>query len=201
MTQTLYDPENWLLTMTRGLEDYAKAVFDPALYNIQMAYPDVVLLAKEQPLDKVLIHFERDAIDSPVWAFGIQGQDEWSEPDHLSGTFQVLEAQRVIVNYDIGVWASADAGGETYRMLAVQQLHNLFGPAGAKENFNRVTEGITIRSFTGGRDATDRINDLPVWRTMDMTLVIEAFSKIVPTEEPGVVPESFDLHDNLDITP
>jgi len=185
--------------MTRAVEDYAKAAFDPALYSVQMSYPDVALLANGQPLDKILVHFERDVVDSPLWAFGIQGQDEWSDPSHLSGTFRVLEAQRVIVNYDIGVWASADAGGETYRMYAVQTLHNIFGPAGAKQNFNAVTEGLTIRSFTGGRDATDRINDLPVWRTMDITLVIEAFSRSAP--QPDVVPESFDILGNLDITP
>lgn len=201
MSQTIYDPANWLVTMTRALEDYAKAAFDPELYTIQMSYPVIADLANGQPLDKVLIHFERDAVDSPVWAFGIQGQDEWTDPSHETGTFRVIEAQRQLVNYDIGVWASADAGGETYRMMAVQMLHNLFGPAGAKVKFNTVTEGLTLRSFTGGRDATDRINDLPVWRTMDMTLVVEAFSKEADPPEGDWVPEGFILHDNLDITP
>src|SRR5262245_22618063 len=116
MSQTVFDPANWLVTMTRALEDYAKAAFDPALYTIQMAYPDVVSLVNGQPLDKVLIHFERDVVDSPLWAFGIQGQEEWSDPTHLGGTFVLREAQRQLVNFDIGVWASADAGGETYRM-------------------------------------------------------------------------------------
>jgi hypothetical protein len=200
MSQTIYDPQNWLVTMTRGLEDYAKAAFNGDLYTVQMSYPDVANLTNGQPLDKVLIHFERDVVDSPVWAFGIQGVDEWSDPSHLSGMFMVHEAQRVIVNYDVGVWASADAGGETYRMLAVQTLHNIFGPAGVRQNFNALTQGITIGSFTGGRDTTDRINDLPVWRTMDMTLVLEAFSR-GPDPAPDVVPEDFDILGTLDITP
>jgi len=186
-----YDPADWLVSLTRAVEDYAKLAFDPALYDVRMSYPNPDELAELMPLKKVLVHFERDNVDSPLWCFGVQGVDEWSDESHLTGTFRVLEAQRRLVNFDVGVWATADAGGETYRMRAVQILHDIFGRNGAKLDFNFATGGITIRNFGGGRDATDRINELPVRRTMDMTLELECFSKSTPT--PDVVPESFDV--------
>lgn len=191
MSQYLFDPADWLVSVTRALKDYAASKFDPDLYVVQMSFPDPVEAGKTFPLGKTLIHFERDDLDSPAWAFGIQGVDEWSDPAHLSGTFRVLEAQRRVLNFDVGVWSDAGAGGQTARMRAVQVLHDIFGSNGAKQAFNFTTGGIVINSFTGGRDATDRINDQPVWRTMDMTLVLEVFSKAAP--EPDVVPESFDI--------
>lgn len=194
-----YDPADWLVSMTRGLESFVKSKLSAALYDVQMGFPDPAELVKPNPAKKVLVHFERDAVDSPAWAFGIQGVDEWSEPDHLSGTFRVLEAQRRLVNFDVGVWATLDAGGETIRMKAVQALHDMFGSNGAKEDFNFQLGGVVIREFSGGSDVTDRINDTPVWRTIDMTLVLEAFSKSTP--EPSVVPESFDINPDLDIIP
>lgn len=199
MSQYQFDPAAWLVSLTRAIEDYAKAAFPSTLYDVRMSFPDPLEIVTLFPTKKVVIHFERDAVDSPVWAFGIPGVDEWSNPTHLSGTFRVLEAQRRLVNFDVGVWASLDAGGETSRMLAVQMLHDLFGPAGARQAFNFATGGIVINSFEGGRDATDRVNDLPVWRTMDMRLAVEVFSKSVPATE--VVPETFDQTNTLVIDP
>jgi hypothetical protein len=194
-----FDPIDWLVSVTRALEDYIKAALDLDFYEVEMSYPDPEQLVKPNPAQKVLVHVERDDVSSPEWAFGVQGVDEWSDPEHLSGTFRVLEAHRRVVNFDIGVWATADAGGETMRMRAVQLLHDLFGPNGSRQAFNFDTGGITVTSFDGGSDVTDRISDVPVWRTIDMTLVLEVFSKSTP--EPLVVPESFDQTPTLDILP
>lgn len=198
MTIYQYDPEDWLVSLTRGLEDYAKSKLNNGVIQVQMSFPDPAQIIQPHPLDKVLVHFERDDVSSPAWAFGVQGVDEWSDPSHLSGTFQVQEAHRRIVNFDVGVWATLDAGGETMRMKVVQALHDIFGSNGARLDFNEQLGGVTLVGFDGGRDWTDRISDMPVWRTVNMTLVLEAFSKTVP-DEPWVVPEGFDLVDHTEV--
>ena len=123
--------------------------------------------------------------------------DEWSDPSHLSGSFRVLEAHRRIINFDVGVWATLDAGGETIRMKAVQALHDMFGSNGVRLDFNEQLGGVTITSFDGGQDVIDRISDMPVWRTVNMTLVVEAYSKSTPDQL--VVPEDFVPVDHTEV--
>jgi hypothetical protein len=180
----LYDPDEWFVGLTRTIESFAKQYFDPDLFTVEMSFPDVTDLARWTPFAKTIVHCETDDISSPVWAFDHPGVDYTDPfaPDYV----ELWEAQRHRINFDVGVWASAESGGETSRMRAVQMLTDLFTVPGWKENFNELTGGLWPVSFSGGRNVLDRINDIPVWRTTDMTLVVEAFSRHKP-QEPEVI--------------
>lgn len=187
-----YDPDEWLVSLTRSLKSFVEDNVDPLLVNVEMSYPDTRDWTKQTPLDKTLIHFEVDDQAHPVWAFGNPGKEVFTEsPDAgvTSGMWRVDEAQKHHVNFDVGVWASAESGGATARMTYHQLLTNLFAVAGAKQFMQDATGGIWVVSFTGGRYATDRINDLPIWRALDITLIAEVFSRHTPETEEVVADE------------
>lgn len=171
-----YDPEDWLVSASRAIVTYIQiAVGDDV--NVENSYPDTRTWIKETPLAKTLIHVEQDDETDPVLGFGIPGVRIY---DDDAGTSLLQEAAMHIVPYDIGVWASAESGGVTTRMQSVQMLKNLFTPATGRRAFNEATGGIQVVSFDGGRNELDRINDLPVWRAMGMTLIVRVFSRHVP---------------------
>ena len=90
------------------------------------------------------------------------------------------EAVLHLVNFDVGVWVSAENGGVTKRMELTRKLKDMFTSATGKEAFNEATGGLWPMSFEGGLNQLDRVNDLPIWRTMGMTLIVRCFAKIVP---------------------
>lgn len=177
MSQILYDPNEWLVSLTRALEDYVKAAFDADYFDVQMSFPDTTKFSKKTPFAKTLIHIERDEHDSPLMGFGNPGKEVY---DQAAGTWKVQEATQHLVNYDVGIWASAESGGETNRMQAVQVLTNLFNGNGADRRLAAATNGIHVISFTGGSDVLDRVNDLPIWRAVGMTLIVRVFSRREP---------------------
>jgi hypothetical protein len=175
------------------IESYVVAAFNPQFYNVEMSFPDVNTWPRTAPLTKTLIHFEQDDIEDPKWAMGQPGRDVFNES---MGTFVLHEAARHRINYDVGVWTSAASGGETSRMRAVQRLKNLFVPVGAKLDFKEATGGVKVVTFDGGRNHLDRINDLPVYRSSEMTLVVEVFSRHIPEFE-EIIPGDYDQNQNL----
>jgi hypothetical protein len=118
---------------------------------------------------------------------------------YVAGTEELQEAMQHILNFDVGVWASAQSGGGTTRMEVVQALHNIFGPAKSRQDVEAATDGIVVVSFNGGRFVLDRINDLPVWRAMDMTLELHVFSRHIPAT-PDVAIDSFNQGEHLSVT-
>ena len=40
MTIYQYDPTDWLVSLTRGLEDYAKSKLNGGIFQVQMSFPD-----------------------------------------------------------------------------------------------------------------------------------------------------------------
>jgi hypothetical protein len=78
----------------------------------------------------------------------------------------------VPLNFDVGVWAFQEAGGGTARMEAQETLKQLFIGNQADLDLAAATNGIHVLSFSGGRHITDTINGQPVWRAMDMTLIV-----------------------------
>lgn len=182
-----FDPDNWLLGLTRTLKSYVEANINADdLVNVEMSYPDTDDWTKETPLAKTLIHFEIDNQQNPVIGFGTPGKPSLTVPtgydpaDPLATdpqTERIDEAAWHIVNFDVGVWASVESGGGTARMKYHQLLVNLFTVAGAKQKMYDDTGGIWVVSFDGGRHATDRINDLPVWRALEMTLIVRVSSR------------------------
>lgn len=190
-----YDPTNWLVSATRVLGAFVTRTLNDPDVTVEMSFPDTHSWTKEMPLDKVIVHFEQDDIADPVLGFGIPGV----LVDNGDGTVQVDEAAQHVINYDVGVWASAECGGGTKRMEVVQAIKDIFIPARARMALNEATGGLSIVSFDGGRNELDRINDVPVWRALNMTLLVKVFSRHVQAE-PDVVPLDFKQNEQLTIS-
>lgn len=196
MSVILFDPDAWLVSLHRALADYIKDNIGSRPVIVEMGAPSPDQFNKESPPELTIIHFEQDDKDSPIMGFGIPGEEEY---DEVAGTWMLHEAQPHLVNFDVGVWCSTQAGGSTARMEVVQKLTDLFTMPAQKKTMSEVTGGIWPLSFAGGRFALDRINDLPVWRAMDMTLIVRVVGRFTP-EIPEVVPsEGFDQTPNLTI--
>lgn len=203
MSVLQYDPDNWLLSATRSLGSYVSSkVNGPTLAptDIEMSFPNTRDWSKSVPLAHSIIHFEQDDVESAPWGFGTPGTLTFTESPDAGVTpahERLDEAQRHLVNFDVGVWTSAESGGVTERMRLVQTLINIFTVAGAKQELFDTTGGLWVVSFSGGRNELDRINDLPVYRALDMTLILRVFSRHTGVEE--VVPDSFDQSQSLTI--
>jgi hypothetical protein len=175
-----FDPTAWVTSATRALEDYVRSVVDES-FEVQMAFPDTEKMSKAIPFPKTIIHFDQEDVSNPLLGLGRNYVDE--EYDETLGTVVLTEAQKFMLSFDVGVWASEASGGATNRMVALEQLTSAFcGPAANLACMAR-TEGIDIISFGGGRNIIDTINDIPVWRTTDMMLRLRVFAfKLIPPE-------------------
>lgn len=174
-----FDPDNWLISLTRELGTYVAAQINNPDVAVEMSFPDTRSWTKSTPLDQAIIHFEQDDVEEPVIAFDQLGVDV---SDIITGTVKRHEAVLHHVNFDVGVWVSAEMGGTTKRMELCQALKNIFTTVYGKRAFNLATDGLWIESFQGGRNELDRINDVPVWRALDMTLVVKCFSRHIPAD-------------------
>lgn len=169
---TIYDIDNWLVSSTRVLRGYIADALGE-LVTVELNFPDTMELL---PLPKTLVHMEVDDMGHPVVGFGIPTAEVFND---VTGTVLSQDLAVHEVNYDIGVWASRESGGATHRMEVVQALSALFAPAAAKQAFREAT-GMSVVSFNGGRNELDRLNGTPVWRALDMTLVVRVVSRHVP---------------------
>lgn len=178
-----YDPDNWLVSLTRGIGEYVVTVLDDPDTDVEMDFPDTRNMEKLNPLPRALIHFTQDNTSHPVLGFGMPGvSDVTTNEDDPEAPFDeatFIEAAQHLVNFDVGVWVSAESGGSTKRMELQQALAAIFATAGGRKAFN-LAVGVNIIGFDGGRNVLDRINDVPVWRTTESTLVVRAFSRHAP---------------------
>ena len=200
MSSYAFDPTDWYVTTLRSIQAWVadKLQANPRfedVVQVEMSYPDTTSWTKETPLPKTIVHFEVDDQDDPILGFGKPGVSTFDEEN---GEETFIEAAMHMVNFDVGIWASAESGGATKRMEVRQALKDLFTTVGGKESFNADTEGLWVVSFNGGRDVLDRVNDVPIWRTTGMELVVRVFSKHVPPA-PDVVPEAFEQDPQLTI--
>lgn len=182
-----FNPENWLVSTTRALEDYTltklgEILGRPAedLYEVIMQFPGTILdlRMKKMPLEKTVIHFELDDTQEGVLGFGENIQQ--NNYDSALGNYP-QEAGIRLLDFDVGIWASDRSGGTTSRMETRQLLSQLFSGAQAIQNLRAATDGgdggIEIQGFSGGRGATDTINDVIVYRQLDSTLSVRVFSR------------------------
>lgn len=200
MSAYAIDHQQWLVTTLRQLEAYTLASLQalPELgseVTVEMDFPDTRSWKKETPLDHVLVHFSLDDENDPALGFGKPGASDY---DSDAGTELFSEAAMHLLNFDVGIWVSAESGGASKRMETRQALKNLFGTVTGKQAFNEALDGPWVVSFDGGSDELDRINDIPVWRTAGMTLVVRVFSKHTPAQ-PTQVPLSLDQLQELTI--
>jgi hypothetical protein len=192
---TLYDPERWLETTVRCLKEYLEENFNKALtdgdeyvglqvYEIVAEFPGPDLDLRKMPMDKTIIHFEIDDIQSGLLGFGDGIVDYLF--DDASGSVAGRTGEIHLINLDVGIWASDRSGGVTARSRAKQILHNCLGSAASitrLRDFSSNGDGeLELLGFTGGRFVPDRINDMPVHRMIECTLILRVFSR-VPLED------------------
>lgn len=202
MTDYSYDPVEWLVTTMRQLRLYTAdrlgelaALED--IVTVEIGFPDTSVWTKTSPLDTVLVHFELDDEDDSPLGFGKPGvseivtvtEGEEEEAEEFEAEL-FSEAARHRLNFDVGIWVSAEMGGKTKLWETRQALKNLYATVTGREAFNIATEGLNVVGFDGGRDALDRINDLPVWRTIGITMMLDVFSKHTP-ETPDLLALDF----------
>lgn len=186
-----YDPEQWLVTTVRTLKSYAEAGFDSAVldnlgnpvgleaYEVIMEFPGTENEPFKAPFDKTLVHFEIDDINDDELGFGPNiFRDNY---DAGTGSVKPQEARKHRINFDVGIWTSDRAGGTTQRMRAYQVLTNLFHGSRARTalwNYSTSGDGgLEILQFTGGRFLTERVDDVPMYRSVDGQLEIRVFSR------------------------
>jgi hypothetical protein len=209
-----YNPEEWLESTVREIKNYVMAGFHAAvindvqqevgdqMYDVVMEFPGAALDDSPNPLLKTLIHFEID--DARDMAVGI-GENAFA--DNYNSTAHTVNPQYAgmhLINFDVGIWASAESGGLTARLRAKQILYDLLGAPSGQIAFHAYTDGgngrVEIINYTGGRFITDSINDVPVYRMIDGQLVVRVFSrtKLVPAAAAPSI-EEIDQNPNLTI--
>lgn len=170
-----YDPENPYVTLWRSLIAYIQASIGTNVYEFVPSYPRPDDVAKRMPLKKTLIHFEVDDIENRRLGLGDGVVD--AAYDDPAFTIEEHEGNAHIVTFDIGVWASHETGGPHARLQARQHLDRLLHGPSAQRACLAATDGVDIIEFTGGRNLTDTISDIPVFRTVDLTLRVRVYSR------------------------
>jgi len=180
--QSAYNPDNWLLSLTRAIKNYVNR-HSSTIYDIRMEFPDTKQRQAFAQLEKTVIHFEIDDIDSPRFGMGDNIVD--ATFDDISKTVTEFEAKPHIVMFDVGIWTSAKAGGTTARMRAYQLLDELFNGSIA---FKRMLaeEGVEIRDFRGGSFVQEAISDVPVFRALGITLSVRVFERRTDDPKPYI---------------
>lgn len=176
-----YTPDNWVTGFFRALASYIETEMDDDVYDVVMSYPSVEELQKKMPQQKVVVHFD---IADPGNGFLGLGENvvdaEYFEPD---GTIIEWEAHKHDIVMDVGIWASIPAGGPSARMVAYEDMSKLFTGPHAREVCMAETDGVELLGFTGGRNITDKIGDIDVFRMVDVELRLRVFSR---TKVPAV---------------
>jgi hypothetical protein len=182
-----FDPEDWLVSMKRGLEAYVKNGFQQSVtgrqgdlvYEVIFEFPSGDMMAKKVPLKKPVIHFEVDEIRPSLVGFG-DNVFAWNfnETDY---SVKPQEAAENVVNFDVGIWTSDTSGGTTTRLRIYQILEQLFIGKRAKEALLKATDGgdggVEILRYRGGRFLSEHINDVLVYRMVDSELEVRVFSR------------------------
>ncbi len=212
-----FNPDSWLLSLHRGLDDFVKIrineyvrnnVNAPAglqAFEVVMDWPEADDLIKQIQLEKTVIHFVADDIDSQGLGFGtnvVAGTEQLQIsplPDYVGWQ----QAKMHTVNYDVGVWASDKSGGSSMRLFAYQMLDQIFGGDYARRDLRTATQGVEIVSYSGGSFITEKINDVRVYRIIDCELIVRVFSRFMLKDQVIVedVVQAPDLEiDNLPIS-
>jgi hypothetical protein len=191
----VFDPQQWVVSLFRTLKDYVLDEIDGDVFEVVFEFPAANSAPELMPNEKALIHFSIDDIENRTFGFGHNVVKETIiEPAGGNpGTVQGHEAGCHYVNFDVGIWAADFSGGVTVRLQGYQALMSLFYGAAA---FKKLRErGVEIVSYNGGRFITERINDVPIFRTIDSELVVRVYSErlLVPDgyvesieQEPGL---------------
>lgn len=172
--------EDWLEGAIRALKGFLNEVLNvgTASYEIITGFPpDEIFGDRRMPLENVLIHVDIDDINNPIFGFGdtvLLNESQYDFP--TANEMTPVEAQQHVINYDIGIWATEKAGGDTARLRVYQRLTHSLSGTEAYKIFATKT-GTQIRNFYGGHFIVDTINDIKVWRVANVTLSVVLFNK------------------------
>lgn len=166
------------------MKTYIDTLIDADLYSVVLGFPTADQLDQLVPLAKTIIHFEIEDMPEKPLGFGDNYVDYLLDetPPPTGQTIEYWEAHEHMIDFDVGIWASAESGGVTARLEARELLSRLFSGKKAYTDCMTVTDGVHIQRFTGGRNLVDSNGDVPVWRMVDILLTVKVFSrvKIVP---------------------
>lgn len=203
-----FDPSDWLITTTRSLKDYLDERFASAvmsgntgsgldIYEIIMLTEDSSAPAKPMDMTKTIIALEIDDIDTRPVGVGtnIFNSDIVDGTVLAPGTVTDQQAQRRVINFDVGIWATDDTGGSTNRMRAYYLLDKFLSGEIARQKCMAYTEGVEILYYRSGRFITETIDDVRVFRVVGAELEVRVFSRddadpdILVDQEPTQQPE------------
>ena len=197
-----FNPDKWLTSAFNLLEDAVKSavngyVLDNTnadaglqVYEISMDWPSAAESATFVPMDKTIIHFVIDEINSEKLGIGpnevaIRVVEPTPAPGPV-GTITSEHGRVHLLNFDVGIWASDKSGGSSNRLEAWEMLDKLFNPW---RNI-RFADGVEIIHYNGGRFVTETINDVRVFRTVGSELVVRVYSRDLG--DPDVIVEGVD---------
>lgn len=174
-----FNPDNFLPSTVRAIKELVLGQMiefgEEDIYDVQMSYPSVDHLRQMVPFHKTLIHFE---VDEPATMFYGLGENITSvEYNTPAVTITQSEVSEKSLTFDVGIWASPESGGPSARLDARQILDKIFSGPYARKVCMEATDGVELLEFSGGRFISDTINDLPVFRAVDMTLRVRVFAR------------------------
>lgn len=171
MPQTLYNPDKYLTSAVRALADYVNNAFDDDIVKLVEGFP--VPDAWKTPIEQVVVHLELDDDEPRPVGFANGG---FTREKYVAATKTTSWEEATafhLLNFDVGIWAFQEAGGYSARLEVQETLKRLFTGSQAMLDVAALTNGVNVVSFSGGRHITDEINGQPVWRVVDMTLIVE----------------------------
>lgn len=185
-----YDPDDYLTSTMQSIHTYVgdKLSEVAALaegVDVEMSFPNRDDWTKETPLQRGLVHFELDDDPAMILGFGVPTVIVDEGPP--SDTVVTSEPQVHELNFDVGVWTSKEAGGVPKRAQIRKALFDLFGYPGQRRAFTEATDGLVIKSFGGGSDVLDRVNDLPIYRTTGITMIVSVFSRLSASNPADII--------------
>lgn len=202
----IYNPDEWLVSLHRSLEDYLRTGLNTDLYEIRFDWPASNELPQDAELKKTTIHFIIEEIQNHRLGFGdnvvaevITDHGVITDPTYYQTT-ELHEASRHEIQYDVGVWASDQSGGVTARLRAVQTLSSLLFGESARQSCLSATGGVEIMQFNGGRFITDTLSDVRVFRVTDGALRVKVFSR-KKLADSGVIVSEIVQQPELTISP
>lgn len=168
-----FNPDQWVVSVFRTLKSYVESAVDSDLYEIVFGFPSAEDIGRWLPFEKTLIHLEIDDMTHLPLGFGDNIVD--TEYNEAEQSLVSSEAQVHIINWDVGIWASASTGGVTARLEAYQVLNDLFVGPTAYNNLRAL--GVEIRSFAGGAFIKEEQDNISIFRVINMTLVTRVYSR------------------------
>lgn len=198
---SVYNPDKPFTSFFESLLAYLQTYVNENVYEIVPSYPSPEQIDKLLPLRKTIIHFDIDEPQSQFFGFGDNVVDyEYIEYDELTDTgAEVIETEARCheILLDFGIWASIESGGPSARLAARELLDAILNGPSAKEAVMSVTDGVELLSFSGGRNITETINDIDVFRMVGIELRVRIYSR--KRTEPGRIINEIDQAPELEI--